>query len=165
MKKLVFIHGPNGVGKSTTCELLHRKIENSAWLESEWTRRINPFTFSPEIERATEENMTTVLKNYLKLPSINTVIFNWGLHGPREKIFNKVLDNLKSVEFEYVPIIINCSEEENIKRMKEDQRSELRIERAIGIRKIYENLLHFKIDSTDMSPNEVADHIIEHLNL
>ena len=58
MKKLVFIHGPNGVGKSTTCELLHNKLINSAWLESEWARRINPFEFNEEIELLTEKNIT-----------------------------------------------------------------------------------------------------------
>ena len=119
--------------------------------------------FTPEIEKATEENMTTVLRNYLQLPSIDIVIFNWGLHGPRESIFKRVLDNLKSVEFEYIPIIINCSEEENIARMKKDERSAIRISRGREIRKLYDALPHYKIDSTNMSPDAVVNNIIDHL--
>lgn len=49
MKKLVFIHGANGVGKSTTCGLLHQKSRKSAWLEREWSRRISPFEFTAKI--------------------------------------------------------------------------------------------------------------------
>lgn len=163
MKKLIFIHGPNGVGKSTTCELLHSKLNNSAWLESEWTRRINPFEFTPEIERMTEENMTFLLKNYLGLSSVNTILFNWGLHGPRKAIFERVMKNISYLDFEYVPIIITCSEEENIRRMKMDNRSEIRIRRARQIRKIYEELPHFTIDSTDLTLEEVVEKIINYI--
>lgn len=48
MKKLIFIHGPNGVGKSTLCKMLNTRLQNSAWLESEWCRMTHPFTFTPE---------------------------------------------------------------------------------------------------------------------
>ena len=38
MKTFIFIHGPNGVGKSTACKTIHHRLANTAWLESEWCR-------------------------------------------------------------------------------------------------------------------------------
>lgn len=163
MKKLVFIHGPNGVGKSTTCEVLHSKLSRSAWLESEWTRRINPFFFNSEIEKMTEENMTFLLRNYMSLSSIDIVIFNWGFHGPRKEIFKRVLLNLSDIDFEYVPIVITCSEEENVRRMRLQDRSYERIERAKLIREIYDRMSCFTIDSTYLSVNEVVEKILGYL--
>lgn len=66
MKKLIFIHGPNGVGKSTLCKKLNQVLSNSAWLESEWCRCINPFNFKQEIELITEKNMSFILRSYLE---------------------------------------------------------------------------------------------------
>jgi adenylate kinase family enzyme len=161
MKRLVFIHGPNGVGKSTTCKLLHEKTQGSAWVESEWARRINPFTFTEEIERMTENNLTQLLRSYLELSVVETVFFNWGLYGPREKIFKRVMRNISDMEYQYIPILITCSERENINRMKLDQRSDLRISRGIKIRNLYENPECNVIDSTDLTPMEVADYVLE----
>jgi len=94
MTKLIFIHGPNGVGKSTLCKELHQRLENSAWLESEWVRTINPFILNDEIEKLTEDNMTFLLRNYLNCSMIKYVIFNWGFHGRRKEIFNRVLKGM-----------------------------------------------------------------------
>ncbi len=161
MKRLVFIHGPNGVGKSTTCSLLHEKISNSAWLESEWARRINPFMFTHEIETMTEENLTHILRSYLNLSVVETVIFNWGLHGPRKKILERVFENISDIEYQYIPVQITCSEQENINRMKKDQRSDLRIKRGIEIRSLYENPKCSEIDSTNLTPWEVAEAVLD----
>lgn len=83
MKKLLFIHGPNGVGKSSACRLLHERLPNSAWLESEWCRRTNPFAYTPEIEVLAERSISFLLRNYLECSQVDCVIFSYGFHGPR----------------------------------------------------------------------------------
>jgi adenylate kinase family enzyme len=164
VKKLIFIHGPNGVGKSTLCSRLHKSIDNSAWLESEWCRNTNPFVFNEEIELMVEKNITFLIKNYLECSMIEYVIFNWGFHGPRKKIFSRIIENLKDKEYELIPITITCSEEENIKRMTKDERDEERIKRAIEIRGIYEGLNNPIIDTTNMTVEETVEKAIEILN-
>ncbi|MTI47894.1 MAG: hypothetical protein FH761_08640 [Firmicutes bacterium] len=93
------------------------------------------------------------------------MIFDWGIHGPRKRLFNNILKNLEDIEFEYIPIIITCDEKENITRMKMDERSKLRIGRAMEIRNLYNDLSHYTIDTTDMSPDEVVDDIVKYLKL
>lgn len=161
MKKLIFIHGPNGVGKSTACALLHKKLTSSAWLESEWCRHINPFTFTPEIELLTEKNITFLLRSYLECSLVEYVIFNWGFHGPRKRIFEKVLQNLSDISYDFTPITVTCSLEENLKRMKNDGRSEERILRAIEVRAMYGGLNYPVIDTTDKSVEKTVDGILE----
>jgi len=134
MKTLIFIHGPNGVGKSTACARLHRRLPGSARLESEWCRMINPFTFTPEVEALTERNMTHLLRGYLECSTVDHIIFTWGLHGPRQRIWLRVLDNLRDLPFHLLPIVLTCSEEENIRRMTQDGRIPERIRYALQAR-------------------------------
>jgi len=48
-KKLIFVCGPNGVGKSTAClELLHQ-LDNSAYVDSDWCSAWNPFVHNEEM--------------------------------------------------------------------------------------------------------------------
>ena len=73
MKKIIFIHGPNGVGKSTLCRLLHQKLNNSAWLESEWCKMTNPFAYTDETVEMTVSNMTHIVTANLICPEIDVV--------------------------------------------------------------------------------------------
>ena len=161
MKKMIFIHGPNGIGKSTACEALHRQLKKSAWLESEWTRKINPFQLNDEIGELTEKNMTFLLRNYLNCSEVEYVIFNWGYHGNRKRIFEKVMKNISDLDFKYLPLTLKCDLEENIKRMKRDGRSEERIQRTIVTREIYEDLDCPSIDITALEVDETVKKIVE----
>lgn len=165
MKKLIFICGPNGVGKSTACEMLNQKLINSARLDSDWCRCINPFDFTPENMNIIEKNITGILRNYLECKTIQYVIFSYGFHGPRKQIFNNIMNNLKSVEFQFVPIILTCSENENIKRMHKDKRDIERIKCSLEwTREIYNDLNYQKIDTTDISIEQTVDEILKLIN-
>ncbi|MEG0773799.1 AAA family ATPase [Clostridium sp.] len=161
MKKLIFINGPNGVGKSTLCKTLNMKIENSAWLESEWCRMTNPFAFNDEIIKMVEKNISFMLRSYLESSTLEYVIFNHGFHGPRKQIFENVIKNIRDIDYQLIPISITCSYDENKFRMLKDGRDEERIGRALAVRNIYEGLGNPKIDTTDMSVEETACKVLE----
>lgn len=161
MKKLIFIHGPNGVGKSTLCRILNSKIQNSAWLESEWCRMTNPFSFNDEIIRMVEKNISFMLRSYLECSTLEYVIFNYGLHGPRKQIFDNILKNISDMDYELIPIVITCSYDENRTRMIRDGRDEERISRALAVRNIYDNSDNPTIDTTDMSVEKAVYKVLE----
>lgn len=161
MKKLIFIHGPNGVGKSTLCKALHASLPDSAWLESEWCRMTNPFAFTDEIIRMTERNMTSLLRNYLECSLLEYVIFNCGFHGPRKQIFNNVIRNLRDIDYELVSVTITCSPEENELRMIKDGRDEERIRRALAVRDLYDGLGYPVIDTTNLTVEETVGKVID----
>jgi len=159
-KKLIFINGPAGVGKTSVCKGLHSILSNSALLESEWCRYINPFIFNSEIESMTEKNMTCILRNYLECSLLNYVIFNWGLHYPRKQIFDNVMDNLNDITFELLPITLMCNKESHVERMIQDGRDQERIDRSIKSRDIYIGLTNLIIDTTKLSINETVNQIL-----
>lgn len=162
MKKLIFICGPNGVGKSTVCQRLNERLSHSARIDSDWCRCINPFEFSQELMTVNEKNITSLLSNYLACDYFEYVIFSYGFHGPRKQIFDKVIFNISSFDYEFLPVILTCNVEENIKRMKQDGRSEKRIQNAIThSRHAYDDLPYIPIDTTNLGADEVVDEIIK----
>lgn len=160
MKSLLFIHGPNGVGKTTVCARLHRRLAQSSWLDSEWCRMINPFDLTPEVEALTERHMSVLLRGYLECSLVQYVVFNYGLHGPRKRIFENVMSSLSDLRFDFVPIILTCSEAENVRRMRQDGRDEERIQRGLGIRALYEELEGRRIDTTDLTVEQTVEAIL-----
>ncbi len=164
MKKLIVILGPNGVGKSTAAKAILSKCSNSAYVDADWCRAINPFSFTEETKKTVTENIFNLLRNYLKCKDVEMVIFPYGLHGERQSIFNEVIKKLKQecVDFEMFQFVIRCDMEVNRKRALLDQREEERVIRGI------KNTFHFYdtfscpvIDSTNLTPDETADRILE----
>ncbi|NLD44148.1 MAG: AAA family ATPase [Chloroflexi bacterium] len=160
MSTLVFIHGPNGVGKSTVCRMLHGRLAHSAWLESEWCRMTNPFSWNEALIALTIHNMAYLLRGYLSCEWVEVVLFPYGFHGPRQRIWDTVFARLADIPFTYVPITLTCAEGEHVARMARDGRSAARIERALAARGLYEALPHPRIDTTHLSADEVADRVI-----
>ena len=163
MKQLLTIVGPNGVGKSTTAKLIVKKRENTAYVDSEWCRSMNPFTFDESTKQTVFDNIYCLLNNYLCCSKINTVVFVYGWHGERKEIYDRVIERLKkdSIDFEESVIILKCSESENVNRCMADDRDYERIKR--GMEKtfnFYDELDYPYIDTTNMTPDEVAENII-----
>ena len=161
MTTFIFIHGPNGVGKSSVCHALQRKLQHSARLESEWCRMINPFILTEESIALTIANMTQMLQNYLSCSWLDYVIMPYGFHGARQHIWDTVQAKLQSIPHNFVPITLTCSEGENIARMVHDGRSRERIQRAIAVRCLYESLPYPRIDTTSLTIDQTVDRVIK----
>ena len=168
MKKLILILGANGVGKSTTAEILLQKLSKCAYIDADWCRAINPFPFTDTTRIAVSNNIYSLFKNYLLCEDIEFIIFPYGFHGERKQLFEQILSRLgqEGIVFKLCPIILKCSKEENIKRAVKDGRDSERIER--GIRNtfaFYEKYTYPSIDTTHLEPNEVAEKIVNILRL
>ena len=48
-----------GVGKTTTCEELSKKLQNSVWLDGDWCWMINPFVVNEENKRMVINNINS----------------------------------------------------------------------------------------------------------
>ena len=163
MKQLLTIVGPNGVGKSTTAKIIVQKRANTAFVDAEWCRCMNPFGLNEATKQTVCDNIFCLLKNYLCCSEIDTVILVYGWHGERKEIYDKVIKRLKNdfIEFKEIVIILKCSESENIKRSINDGRDFQRIKR--GIEKTYSFYHNFDypyIDTSNMTPDEVAENVI-----
>lgn len=163
MKQLIVIIGPNGVGKTTTAKKIVERYENVAYVDSDWCRVMNPFTFTKSTKDTIAENIYCLLRNYLSCNDINRVVFTHAWHGERKAIFEKVMEKLnnESLEFKLTIIILKCSKDENIKRATQDGRDETRVKRGMEMTfSYYDSFTYPFIDTTNMTPTAVAQQII-----
>lgn len=157
MKNLLFLCGPNGIGKTTICKRIVQKLDHSAYVDSDPCRLMNPFILNNDTIPTIAKNISSLITNYLDCPVIETVIFSYGFHGRRKEVFEIVMESLSSRDFNFVPFLLECSLEENIERMNMDNRSFERKQRAIiESRKAFVDTLYPKIDITNLSISEAA---------
>ena len=166
MKRLIVIVGPNAVGKTTTAKCLVEKLSNTAYVDSDWCRCMNPFQFTEITKQTVTKNMYDLLHNYLSCEVIENVVFTYSWHGERKEIYDNLICKLKDagIQFEIKVIILKCSEEENRNRAKCDGRDSTRIKR--GMRNTFSSYDEYEdpsIDTTDMTPEEVVEEIIKRL--
>ncbi|WMJ87437.1 Rab family GTPase [Anaerocolumna sp. MB42-C2] len=157
-KKLIFICGPNGVGKSTTGRELIRYIDHSAFVDSDLCALRNPFLDTEGIDIG-KQFMQFMLTKYLESSLYESIVWAYGFHAHRKANFTEIMKELRSlnIKFDFIPIILTCDLGENIKRMKCDNRDEARIERAIkNTRMIYDNYPFASINTTNMTLKETA---------
>lgn len=166
MKNLLFICGPNGIGKTTICKEIIRKLPNSAYVDSDPCRHMNPFILDGETIPTIAKNISDLIINYIDCPVIETVVFSYGFHGRRREVFEKVMQAVSKRHFNLIPFLLTCSEKENIKRMDMDNRSLERKQRAIEeSRKAFDDIIYPSIDITDFSVSKAAEEIIKEAGL
>lgn len=133
MKRLIVIVGPNAVGKTTTAMTLVEKLSKIAYVDSDWCRVMNPFSFTEITKQTVTENMYALLHNYLLCEEVDTVVFTYSWHGERKEIYDNIIARLQKdeINFKESIIILKCSKEENIRRAIKDNRDDERIARGM----------------------------------
>lgn len=166
MKTLIFLCGPNGIGKTTLGKALLSKINNSAYVDSDPLRYMNPPVLDDDTIPTVRKNISGLIQNYLDCPTVETVIFSYGFHGRRKEVFDGVMDDLSVNTYQFVPFLLTCGEEENIRRMQTDGRDEERIKRAVEVsRKAFNDVTYPQIDITNLTVDETADYILSIVKL
>lgn len=160
-KTVLFLCGPNGIGKTTICKEIIKQLPNSAYVDSDPCRIMNPFVLNDETISTISKNISDLLINYLKCPIVNTVVFSYGFHGRRKEVFQKIIPEISKVEHDFIPFLLWCSKAENINRMNVDNRSANRIQRTLNeSRKAFDDVTYSKLDITNLTVSEAAKTII-----
>ena len=163
-KTLYLIGGPMGVGKTTVCRELNRMPPASVMLDGDWCWCADPFQVTPETKRMVLDNICHLLGNFLRCSAYENVIFCWVMH--ERAIIDEILGRLPiekcSAEFRLVSLVAH--EDELRRRIEGDVRAGLRDEEAVA-RSLsylprYRNLDTELIDTTGLTPHEVAARIV-----
>lgn len=163
MKKLIIISGTMGVGKSTTCDKLFKQLDKSVYLDGDCCWNMNPFIVNEENKNMVINNITYLLRSYLKNSSFEYIIFSWVLH--EQSIFKQILDPLSDLDFTLYNISLICSPKALKDRLNKDVelgiRNEEIINRSIERIPLYNKLDTIKIDTTLLSLDQTANEIIK----
>lgn len=121
-----------GVGKTTVCQILKRKLDSSVFLDGDWCWDMSPFQVTEETKKMVLENITFLLNNFLRCSVYENIIFCWVMH--EQKMLNDILSGLDTKECRVIPASLVCSRESIEQRLQRDV-SKLSPEEAAG--KIY----------------------------
>ncbi len=146
-KKLIVINGTMGVGKSTISTALKNELENSVMLDGDWCWMMNPWNITEENKKMVEQNIIFLLNSFLNNPSFQYVIFTWVLH--KEEILNSILEKINDDNFKLYFYSLMCNKNELIKRMKNNNRTEINIKNAVERIPLYLAQKSIKIDTTN----------------
>lgn len=162
MKRLILICGANGIGKSTVSRALLQSLPKSAYIDSEYCCAIHPFELTADTVQLFKSNIAALIINSFCSSSVESVIFPYGFHGLRQEIFQGVLRELRErgIVYAFFPVILECERDENVNRMRNDNRSEERIQRALkNTRHVYDHYDYPRIDTTHLSVAETVAEI------
>lgn len=162
MKTLYLIGGTMGVGKTTVCRELKNQLPRSVFLDGDWCWDMNPFVVTEETKAMVLDNITTLLKNFLRCSAYDHVIFCWVMH--QQAILDQILSRLDLTGVTVVPVSLVCSREVLLQRLNQDVSAGLRqpdiLLRSPQRLPLYDALDTHKIDTSYAALPEIVQAIL-----
>ncbi len=150
-----------GVGKSTVAELLCGRLEGAVRLDGDWCWYSRPFIVNDVTKRVAIDNICHCLDNFLSCGQYKNVVFSWVMH--RQDIIDGILSRLALRDVKIINVSLVCSPTVLMSRIEGDasRRDDEGVkERAQERFSHYAELNTVKIDTSDMSPADVAEALL-----
>ena len=158
MKTLYLVGGPMGVGKTSVCQLLKRRLDRCAFLDGDWCWDMDPFVVNDETKEMVLDNICFVLDRFLHCTEFENVVLCWGLH--QQGIWDAILSRLDTRGWRVVRAVLVASPEALVRRLQGDidagRRQPDVIPRSLARLPLYEKLDVLQIDTSERSAEETA---------
>lgn len=156
------IGGTMGVGKTSACQILKQKLDNSVFLDGDWCWDMHPFQVTQETKKMVLENIAFLLNNFIQCSAYENIIFCWVMH--EQDIIDDILSRLDTAGCQIRSISFVCSQEALRARLQKDVNMGIRtadvIPRSLERVSMYEKLDSVKIDISGLSPEQAAEMVI-----
>lgn len=163
MKKLYLVGGTMGVGKTTVCQILKKKMDKAVFLDGDWCWDADPFLVNDDTKKMVMENISFLLNNFIHCSYYDNIIFCWVMH--EQEIINQLLERLDTKECTIKIISLLCREKQLVDRLKKDVCLGLRtaevIKRSVERIPLYDKLQTEKIDTSEITVEQTADIILK----
>lgn len=163
MKNIYLIGGTMGVGKTTVCQNIKGKLNNSVFLDGDWCWDMHPFQVTEETKQMVEENICFLLNNFIKCSAYENIVFCWVMHF--QTIIDDIVSRLDTTNCKVHSISLVCSEQALKTRLMKDVGTGIRTEdvisRSIERLPLYDKLSSYKVDVSNLGPDQVANFIIQ----
>lgn len=161
MKRLIFVNGTMGAGKTATCTALLNNLNRSVLLDGDWCWMMKPFVVTEETKLMVQNNIIHLLRNFLSCSEYEYVIFCWVMQ--QESIMDDLLSELGGLEFELYRFTLMISEQALKSRIMGDVKKNLRsedvLERSLQRLPLYETMHTIKIDVSEITALQAAQQI------
>lgn len=163
MKNVFLISGTMGVGKTATCQIIKRKLNNSVFLDGDWCWDMHPFQVTEETKQMVVENICFLLNNFMQCSAYENIVFCWVMH--EQAIINNIVSRLDTTDCKVHSISLVCSEQALQARLRKDVEDGIRTEdvihRSIERIPLYEKLNTYKVNVSKINAEQAADFIIQ----
>ena len=162
-KTIYLIGGPMGVGKTTVCQLLKRRLDHAVFLDGDWCWDSDPFVVNDETKAMVLDNISHVLNNFIACSAYENVILCWVMH--EQSIIDHILSHVDMGECEIRLISLTADEDTLIDRLNKDIEQGIRtpevIGRSLAKLPLYDKLDTIKIDTTGKTPEQIVNEICD----
>lgn len=163
MKKLYLIGGPMGVGKTTVCQILKKKLDQCVFLDGDWCWDMDPFVVNEETKALVLDNICSMLGRFLGCTAFENVVFCWVLH--QQEILDAILSRLDTRGWQVICVSLIASPQVLTQRLEKDiaggRRQADVIPRSLARLPLYEGLETIKLDTSSWTVAETAEQIIK----
>jgi len=157
--RLLLLGGPTGVGKTTALRELERRISNSAVLDADDVWRVSAELATPQNRRIALGNVIDVMKGYFEA-GCELGVVSWVFARPA--LYQPVLDGLDGIA-DSSRLLYLVSEPETLRERLQKRGEVHKYDYSLSRLKLIESLPFKRLDTTELSPAEVADWICEEL--
>jgi hypothetical protein len=156
MAKLILLGGPTGVGKTTALRLLQQRIPRAAVLDADDVWRISEDLAVEGTREIAIANVNSVMRGYFEA-GCDIGVLSWIFARPL--LYEPVIAGLKD-QVDIVQQIYLISSTERLRERLDMRGDGNRFEYSKSRLALIEALPFQKIDTTNLSPDEVADQVI-----
>lgn len=161
MKKLIFVNGTMGAGKTAVCTELTHLLDRNVFLDGDWCWMMNPFVVTDETKRMVEDNIVHLLRNFLTCSEYDTIIFCWVMQ--EEDILEGLYSRLADLDFQFYKFTLMVTPKTLAERIQKDVENHVRtpdvLERSLQRLPLYEKMNTVKIDGNKISARKAAEEI------
>jgi broad-specificity NMP kinase len=162
MKNIYLIGGTMGVGKTTTCQIMKKQLNNSVFLDGDWCWDMHPFQVTEETRQMVMANICFLLNNFIKCSAYENIVFCWVMHG--QSIIDTILSRLDTTDCRVHHISLVCDSQTLQARLSKDIEAGIRTEdsvsRSMERLPLYDKLDTTKVDVSIITPEQAAEYII-----
>ena len=162
MKNLYLIGGTMGVGKTTVCRMLKKKMEKAVFLDGDWCWDADPFVVTDETKKMVMENIAFLLGAFLRVSAYENIVFCWVMH--EKSIIDDILSRLNTENVRVHAVSLTADEESLRERLLKDIKEGVRegdiVERSVKRLPLYNDLGTVKIDTSGKTVSEIAEEIM-----
>lgn len=162
MKTVYLIGGTMGIGKTSVCLELKKKLKNAIFLDGDWCWDADPFQVTEETKKMVMENICFLLNQFIHCSAYENIVFCWVMH--EQYIIDDIVAKLDLAHCVPKVISLIISVEALTARLTRDIENGVRgediIERSIAYLPLYEKLDTVKLDVSNLSPQETANEIV-----
>ena len=166
MKHVILIGGTMGVGKTTICQALKKKLACSVFLDGDWCWDASPFQVTDETQKMVLDNITHLLNNFIHCSVYDYVIFGWVMH--QQDIIDEIISRLDTSSCQISTISLTVSPECLKDRLMKDVDCGIRtidvVERSLQRIDMYRDLNTYHIDTSYKTIDHITQEIISYIH-